>query len=137
MLGPRIETSVMIVGLIVALERYMQRDHDAEIARWQVQVDYVAQALRGLPGLETRCRFDRTEHLLPQLEVIIDIDSGIEAHALVQALENGNPRVFVFEPTGPTAAPNSIVVNPHALQPGEERIVADALAVALVRDGSR
>ena len=55
----------------------------------------------------------------------------VDAHALVRALEDGNPRLFVFEPTGPTAAPNSIIVNPHTLQPGEERIVADTLAGAL------
>jgi L-seryl-tRNA(Ser) seleniumtransferase len=120
-----------IVGLIVALERYERRDHAADVARWRSQIDEVAEALRGLAGIETRCRFDQTEHLLPQLEVLIDPSTGVDAHALVEALERGDPRVFLFEPNGPSAAPNSIVVNPHTLQPGEERIVAEVLSAAL------
>ena len=67
---------------------------------------------------------------LPRHLSHVAVDCGSYALALVQALEDGNPRVFVFEPTGPTAAPNSIIVNPHTLQPGEERIVADTLAGA-------
>jgi L-seryl-tRNA(Ser) seleniumtransferase len=120
-----------IVGLIVALERYLQRDHAADVARWQSQVEFVAQALRGLAGVETRCRFDGSEYLLPQLEVTIDPANGVDAHALVLRLEAGDPRVFVLEPTGPTATPNSVIVNPHTLQPGEERIVAEAMRAGL------
>jgi L-seryl-tRNA(Ser) seleniumtransferase len=118
-----------IVGLIVALERYLQRDHAADVARWQSQTEYVAQALRGIRGIETRCRYDSSEHLVPQLEIAID--PGVDAHSLVQALEEGDPRLFMFEPTGPSATPNSMIVNPHTLQPGEERIVAEVLGTAL------
>ena len=46
-------------------------------------------------------------------------------------LEKGDPRVFLFEPGGPSAHPNSLMVNPHTLQPGEERIVATVLGAAL------
>jgi len=53
--------------------------------------------------------------------------SGINAHALVLALEEHDPRVFLFEPTGPTAKPNSIVINTQTMQAGEEQIVVDAL----------
>ena len=120
-----------IVGLLVALERYLARDHAADIVRWRSQTEYVAQALHAIDGIETRCRFDGTEYLLPQLEITIDPATGIDAHALTQALEEGNPRVFLFEPSGPGAQPNSVVVNPHTLQPGEERIVAEVLHAAL------
>ena len=120
-----------IVGLIVALERYLARDHAAEIARWRAQIEHVAEALRAVQGIETRCRVDQTEHLLPQLEITIDPATGIDAHALVLSLEESDPRVFLFEPSGPGARPNSVVVNPHTLQAGEERIVAEALHAAL------
>jgi hypothetical protein len=45
----------------------------------------------------------------------------------VVALEEHDPRVFLFEPTGPSAAPNSIVINTQTMQPGEEQIVVEAL----------
>jgi hypothetical protein len=69
--------------------------------------------------------------LLPQLEVAIGPAVGVDAHALVLQLEAGDPRVFVLEPTGPTSTPNSVIVNPHTLQPGEERIVAEAMRAGL------
>jgi D-glucosaminate-6-phosphate ammonia-lyase len=120
-----------IVGLIVALERYLQRDHAADIARWRAQIEVVGQVLRDVPGVETRCQHDETEYLLPQLEITFEPGLRVDAHTLVQALEEGDPRVFLFEPAGPSALPNSIVVNPHLLQPGEERIVAEVLVEAL------
>ena len=43
------------------------------------------------------------------------------------ALEEHDPRVFLFEPTGPSAKPNSIVINTQTMQPGEEQIVVEAL----------
>ena len=120
-----------IVGLIVALERYLARDHAADVARWKSQTDYVAQALEGLTGIAIQCRHDGTEYLLPQLEIVIDPATGVDAHSLVADLEKGDPRVFLFEPGGPSARPNSLMVNPHTLQPGEERIVANVLRAAL------
>ena len=47
------------------------------------------------------------------------------------ALEENDPRVFLFEPTGPSAKPNSIVINTQTMQPGEEHIVVDALREAI------
>jgi L-seryl-tRNA(Ser) seleniumtransferase len=126
-----------IVGLIVALERYLHRDHAADVARWQSQTEHVANALRGLPGVETRCRHDSTEYLLPQLEIAFDASLGVDVHSLVQALEEGDPRLFVLEPTGPSATPNSMIVNPHPLQAGEERIVAEVLGAALRKYSSQ
>lgn len=40
-----------IVGLVVALERYMTLDHDAEIAEWNRKARWLADELRGIPGL--------------------------------------------------------------------------------------
>ena len=54
-------------------------------------------------------------------------ESGIDAHELVVALEEHDPRVFLSEPTGPSAKPNSIVINTQTMQSGEERIIVDAL----------
>jgi hypothetical protein len=57
--------------------------------------------------------------------------TGINAHELVQALEEHDPRVFLFEPTGPSAVPNSIVINTQTMQPGEEQVVVQALREAI------
>ncbi len=50
---------------------------------------------------------------------------------LIAELEQHDPRIFLFAPTGPSAAPNSVVVNTHTLQPGEERLIGAALRETL------
>lgn len=120
-----------IVGLIVALERYLGRDHRADLARWRAQADYLVEALAGIPGVEAGCVFDRREHITPRVELVIDPDSGVDTHELVRALEEGDPRIFLFEPNGPSAKPHSIVINTHTMQAGEERIIAEVLRPAI------
>src|SRR5215213_1608966 len=40
-----------IVGLIVALENYLERDHEADIAGWRAQAEYMLEHLRDFPGV--------------------------------------------------------------------------------------
>ena len=41
-----------IVGLIVALQRFVGRDEAAELAAWRAKIEYVAAAVTGIPGVE-------------------------------------------------------------------------------------
>ncbi|HEU5326884.1 MAG TPA: aminotransferase class V-fold PLP-dependent enzyme [Thermomicrobiales bacterium] len=120
-----------IVGLVVALEAYLRRDHAADTARWRAQAETMAEGLRGLPGVAVAVLADEREHITPRTELVIAPETGVVAHEVVVALETGDPRVFLFEPNGPSARPNSIVINTQTMQPGEERIVADVLRAAL------
>jgi L-seryl-tRNA(Ser) seleniumtransferase len=116
-----------IVGLIVALEMYIQRDHAADTAAWRAQAEWMLARLRDFPGITSSYLHDGREHPVPRVELIFGAATGINAHEVVAALEEHDPRVFLFEPTGPTAKPNSIVINTQTMQPGEEQIVVDAL----------
>lgn len=116
-----------IVGLIVALERYGQRDHAADLVHWRNQAEYLVSALSGLPQIDVTVVYDGREHITPRVELVFRHGSGIEAHELVTALENGEPRLFLFEPNGPSARPGSVIINTQTLQSGEERVVAAVL----------
>lgn len=116
-----------IVGLIVALEDYMQRDHEADSAAWRAQAEWMLSRLDDIPGVAVRYLHDGREHPVPRVELVFGAETGIHAHELVLALEEHDPRVFLFEPTGPSARPNSIVINTQTMQPGEEQIVVAAL----------
>ncbi|MGH9173172.1 MAG: aminotransferase class V-fold PLP-dependent enzyme [Vicinamibacterales bacterium] len=120
-----------IVGLIVALEGYLRRDHSADHARWQSQAAYMRERLSDLPGVAAACRYDGREHITPRVELVFEAESGIDAHELVLSLEEGNPRVFLFEPDGPGARPNSVVINTQTMQDGEEEIVAEVVRSAI------
>ncbi len=120
-----------IVGLIVALERYLALDHAAEMARWEAQAEYMLERLDGLPGVEARTLYDGREHITPRLELRFAPTSGIDAHDLVLAMEEGDTRIYLFEPNGPSAAPNSVIVNTQTMQPGDEKIIAEVLRPAI------
>lgn len=116
-----------IVGLIVALERYGQRDHAADLEHWRNQAEYLASALSGLPQVDVTVVYDGREHSTPRVELVFRHGSGIDAHELITALENGEPRLFLFEPNGPSARPGSVIINTQTLQSGEERVIAAML----------
>ena len=121
-----------IVGLMVALERFLRLDHDAELARWQAMADAMVAGLGGIPGMTVRSIYDGREHIVPRVELQFEPDSGIDAHEVVLAMEKGEPRIFLFEPNGPSAVPNSIIIHTQTMQPGEEQFVADILRPALL-----
>src|SRR5690349_20417453 len=83
--------------------------------------------LTDFPGVTVNYLHDGREHPVPRVELVFGPESGINAHELVVALEEHDPRVFLFEPTGPSAKPNSIAINTQTMQPGEEQIVVEAL----------
>jgi L-seryl-tRNA(Ser) seleniumtransferase len=116
-----------IVGLIVAIELYMQRDHDADLAFWRGQAEWMLARLNVFPGVAASYLYDGQEHPVPRVELLFGPETGINSHELVVALEEHDPRVFLFEPTGPSARPNSIVINTQTMQPGEEEIVVESL----------
>jgi len=116
-----------IVGLIVALERYGARDHAADLLHWRNQAEYLVSALSGLPQIDVAVVYDGREHITPRVEVVFRQGSGVDAHELVTALENGEPRLFLLEPNGPSARPGSVIINTQTLQSGEERVVAAVL----------
>jgi D-glucosaminate-6-phosphate ammonia-lyase len=120
-----------IVGLIVALESYMQRDHEADIAAWRVQAEFMLERLRDFPGVVATYHHNDREHHTPRVELVFGPETGIDSHELVLEMEEHDPRIFLFEPTGPSARPNSLMINTHTMQAGEERIIAEVLRAAV------
>ena len=121
-----------IAGLIVAVELYMARDHAADLHHWRAQAEYMTARLGDLPGVHARTLYDGVEHITPRTELTFEAAASVDAHALVVAMEQAEPRIFLFEPNGPTATPNSIIINTHTMQPGDERAIVDALRPAIL-----
>ncbi len=122
-----------IVGLMVAIQLYLERDHEAEMAHWRSQAEYMIERLESVPGIHATLLHDGREHLTPRVEITFEPGSGISASELIASLENGDPRVFLFEPNGPSAKPNSVVIHCHTMQSGEEEIVAEVVRAAVLK----
>ena len=119
-----------IVGLVVALERYLAQDREAEDARWEAQVAYLVETLDALPGVYARrvCPVPPGVQpvTVPRAYVEWDVAAvGLTVEEAVQRLSGGDPAIAVG------STPDSLVLNPQTLAPGEEKVVAEHIAVLL------
>jgi L-seryl-tRNA(Ser) seleniumtransferase len=48
-----------LVGLLVALDEYLARDHAADQEIWEARIDFIVEGLRGIEGCEIEKVFDR------------------------------------------------------------------------------
>ena len=111
-----------IVGLWKALELYLNRDHQADWKRWEQQLQVIAEAFRGIPGITTKHFVPVISSQVPHLAVEWDdrILKLSKTH-LLEALRRGEPRIEV-SPV-PTEG-HRLELSSWMLEPGEEIVVA-------------
>jgi seryl-tRNA(Sec) selenium transferase len=123
-----------IVGLITALNRYMERDLDAELREWQETVHILAAGASRIPGLRGTV-YTPPPGAKPVPVAHIEVDAalyGMDAHAAINALQEGDPIITVFEAH---ASEGLIVVLPEGLRPGEPQRIVERLRE--IRDAVR
>ena len=111
-----------IVGLWKALELYLKRDHQADWDRWEEQLQFIAEAFRGIPGITTSAFVPVISSQVPHMA--IEWDDRILKFSKEQfreALRQGEPRIEV-SPV-PTEG-NRLELSSWMLEAGEEVVVA-------------
>jgi D-glucosaminate-6-phosphate ammonia-lyase len=119
-----------IVGLIVALERFVTRDEAAELAAWRNKLKHIETAVADLRGVRVRRVDPDTDPVaVPTLQLELD-EHGLElsAYDVLNRLQDGDPSVFLNEEH---AWRGTLVINPIALRDGDECIVASRLVEVL------
>jgi uncharacterized pyridoxal phosphate-dependent enzyme len=113
-----------MVGLMVAVERYLNLDHAAREQYCETTVRTWCDALNTMAGLEAQRSFpNEAGQPLPRCQLVINSQRlGINRDAIVDHLEAGSPAIMV-ESVGDAG----IYLNPMTLELGEERIVLDRL----------
>jgi L-seryl-tRNA(Ser) seleniumtransferase len=117
-----------IVGLVVALRRFLVRDHAAERAAQQRQLETILAALADVPGVRTEVLTNRSSPA-----AVIRLDEtvvGQTVEAIINALIDGEPAVAVGQNY---LHERGIGLAATVLQPGEEQIVAERLRAVLMR----
>lgn len=110
-----------MVGLVTALEMYVQRDHAAEFAAWVKQAEAMAETLKGVAGLYAREVHD-AGRWSPQL--VISFESrwrGRPPGTIAAALRAGDPPIYV------NSKADELSVAMITLEPGEAEVVARRL----------
>ncbi|RQG99229.1 aminotransferase class V-fold PLP-dependent enzyme [Natrarchaeobius oligotrophus] len=85
-----------LVGIIVALEAFLEEDHAANARAWRRDADRIADELAAVDGFQTHVTDGNDVAVAPEVVVRVDpSETGVSATELVRALHDENPRVFV------------------------------------------
>ncbi len=116
-----------IAGLIVALERYMLRDLDAEARAWRASIETIVEGANRTAGLSARLH-QPAHGAKPVPAAHIHVDPavfGMDSHGLINALQDGDPIICTNE----TRAHDGIVVIlPESLREGDAETIVRRLA---------
>ena len=111
-----------IVGLVTALELFLQEDHLAEWTRHLDEARRIAGAVASLPGVAARIEDDRAVWTAPTVLIHIDgTTTGLTPAAVMDALRAGDPPIMVRIFRG------DLLVDPHCLRGDEATVVARRL----------
>jgi L-seryl-tRNA(Ser) seleniumtransferase len=118
-----------IVGLLVALERFVTSDDDALNAVLQRRLEAIARAIEGTRGLSTRVVPASVTGRIPVLELAVDpAGAGCTALELSGRLQQGDPPVHVSERH---SARGVLTVDPQVLQAEDDAPLAAAVRRAI------
>jgi L-seryl-tRNA(Ser) seleniumtransferase len=113
-----------IVGMIKALELYLNEDHDALSREWQSRLDLISSQIGKVPGVSTSFFTPDIANHVPHLQITWDeARMRITAEEAAKWLRNAKPPIVIGSGEGrPGLAMNSFM-----LQPGEDQVVAGQL----------
>ncbi len=115
-----------IVGMWVALENYLKRDHAAEWKEWERRIAFIDEKVSAVKGVTTEAFLPVIANQVPHLKVSWDeAVLPITANDVKQKLRDGDPSIELA-PGG-----RNLEIASWMLQDGEAEIVADRLAAIL------
>jgi L-seryl-tRNA(Ser) seleniumtransferase len=108
-----------MLGLLAAVEEYVQRDHEADIRLWRGFMESIAKDLRGIGTVTAEVYVPGAGgHPVPYLRVQWDPNRlRLKYSDCAQQLRDGEPAIEV------NAADDGLTLASYNLYPGEERIV--------------
>lgn len=108
-----------ILGMYVALEKYINQDHDAEWKMWESKIDTIVTSVNTIEGVTTEVSVPPIANHTPLLFIKWD-ESKVKTtnKDLMLKLRNGSPSIEVM------ANGTGINITVFMLQEGEEKIVA-------------
>lgn len=111
-----------ILSMMVALEKYLERDHDKDWEEWENRVAFIDEAVSSVESVETNQYVFPVANHVPHLSVKWDQDTiNITPPELRKKLEDGYPSIVTF------GGNESVEISVFMMQPEEVGIVAKRL----------
>lgn len=112
-----------ILGMYVALEKFINMDHSKQWKIWEDRVDIMANSVKKVPGVTAEIIIPPVSNRTPTLIISWDINKvKITKEDFMVKLRKGNPSIEVMP-----AKDNGITITSWNLQDGEDKIVAKRL----------
>jgi L-seryl-tRNA(Ser) seleniumtransferase len=116
-----------VLGMLVTIESYLARDHEADWALWEKQIQTMHDAVADIEGVNPEIHIPKVANHVPSLRIAMDPDkTDWTADKVRQELREGHPSI---ETVG---GKESIGITAWMMQPGQERIVASRLREILL-----
>lgn len=116
-----------VLGMMVALEIYLAKDHEKEWRYWESQNTLIQKAIEGIPGISTEIFVPEIANHIPSLRV--KFDRSLTSHSpkeVKEALSKGNPSIEVAG-----ASEETLNITVWMLKKGEEKLVGRRLSEIL------
>ena len=118
-----------IVGLLRAIQIFMNEDEDAEMARYRRMAQQVVDALTEAPGLRVTLEHDEHNYLIPHAVMRFTKEwRGPSRNEVYQAMIDGDPPVYLHD----IFDPDELAVDPFNLDDEELGIVIRRLGEELL-----
>src|SRR5436190_18419428 len=118
-----------MVGMLAALELYVQKDHARELREFEKRAETIRSSAAAVPGVTAEIFVPEIANHVPHVRISWDgADEGTAA-AAVNAMRDGEPSIAI------RSEGNALVVGVWMMQPGEEKIVARRLRQVLEKKG--
>ncbi|MGI8854991.1 MAG: aminotransferase class V-fold PLP-dependent enzyme [Thermomicrobiales bacterium] len=113
-----------MVGLAVALDRFMAHDHTRDFAEHRAQAELIARELADFPNAECEVIADPERHPMP-VAVVRSVGGAWSGVTIRQTLATGDPGIFVNVEQG------GISIHTHCLRDGDAEQIATRLRTLL------
>jgi uncharacterized pyridoxal phosphate-dependent enzyme len=113
-----------IVGMVKALELYLNEDHEALWKEWQDQLEYISRQITRVDGVSTSFFVPDIANHVPHMSITWDSSRiALTTKEVSKLLADSTPSIIM----GGGEGRPGLAMNSFMLQPGENKIVAEQL----------
>src|SRR5215470_2160785 len=110
-----------IIGMVKALELYLNEDHDALAQEWQSRLELISRELTKIPGVSTSYFTPDIANHVPHMQITWDSKISGTPQQVSKTLRSSKPSIVIGGGEGRLG----LSMCSFMLQPGEDKIVAE------------
>lgn len=113
-----------IVGVVTAIELWLTMNHEDRLLGYEEKIGTLQRGLEGAPNLRSAPMVRNKNFWGVTLNVEIDVEGlGMDANGVAALLDEGDPCILVN-----VDADDTLGINVHTLNEGEEHVIAERLS---------